>query len=122
LRRVQDWLTGVRIRDIDEDDSNDNDIGNDRDLDLTDAERLRLIHSMIVNSRSEGGAGIRPGIDKFGIVEGLLPLHDYQYDESWVKDWSTKWLIQKQDLMRLRDHFGEKVTSRICPLVARLFA
>ncbi|CAG8502519.1 6707_t:CDS:2, partial [Scutellospora calospora] len=97
--RVHDWLTGVRIRDIDE----------NRDAPLTDAERLRLVHDIITNPLYEGGANIYPGLGDFEIVEGFLPLHDRIYNEDWIKTWSTKWMIDKDDLLRLRNHFGEKI-------------
>ncbi|CAG8808355.1 22537_t:CDS:2, partial [Dentiscutata erythropus] len=44
--RIHDWLVGVRIRDLDE----------DRDVPLTDSERLRLVYEIITNPLNEGGA------------------------------------------------------------------
>ncbi|CAG8449838.1 15493_t:CDS:2 [Acaulospora morrowiae] len=100
--RVNDWLVGVRIRDIDDDSSGS-------DPTLTDAERLRLVHDIITNPRQENGAGINPGLEDFELVECFLPLHDRNYNEDWIKTWSTKWIIDKNDLLLLRNHFGEKI-------------
>ncbi|CAG8522776.1 12987_t:CDS:2 [Racocetra persica] len=97
--RIHDWLVGARIRDIDE----------DTEGPLTDAERLRLVHDIITNPASEGGADINPGLGEFELVEGFLPLQDRSYNEAWMITWSTKWLIEKEDLLQLRNHFGEKI-------------
>ncbi|RIB08528.1 calcium-activated chloride channel-domain-containing protein [Gigaspora rosea] len=97
--RIHDWLVGVRVRDLDE----------DKDMSLTDSERLRLVHEIITNPLIEGGAGINPGLKEFELVEDFLPLHDKSYNEAWIKTWSTKWMIDKEDLLRLRNHFGEKI-------------
>ena len=52
----------------------------DRSLDdLTDANRLRLVHSLITALPSEGGAGIYP--DEASFVEGILPLHDQDFNK-----------------------------------------
>ncbi|CAG8760103.1 5332_t:CDS:2, partial [Dentiscutata heterogama] len=55
------------------------------------------------------GAGINPGLKEFELVEDFLPLQDKSYNEDWIKTWSTKWTIDKNDLLRLRNHFGEKI-------------
>ncbi|CAG8608697.1 3225_t:CDS:2 [Paraglomus brasilianum] len=101
--RLADWLTGVRIRDVDDDSADGS------DSQLTEAERLRLVYDIITNPRSEGGADIKPGSDKLELVGSLLPLHDRVYNDDWIKSWSTKWIINKNDLMSLRNHFGEKI-------------
>lgn len=72
--RVHDWLTGVRIVDIDEPGviaaaSNA----------LTESERLRLVHDIITGTVEDGGATIVPGHDAY--VESILPLHDQQFDK-----------------------------------------
>ncbi|CAG8573086.1 16552_t:CDS:2 [Racocetra fulgida] len=61
----------ARIRDIDE----------DTEGPLTDAERLRLVHDIITNPLSEGGADINPGLGEFELIEGFLPLQDRTYNE-----------------------------------------
>ncbi|CAG8784673.1 21260_t:CDS:2 [Gigaspora margarita] len=71
FERIHDWLVGVRIRDLDE----------DKDMSLTDSERLRLVHEIITNPLNEGGAGINPGLEEFELVEDFLPLHDKSYNE-----------------------------------------
>ncbi|RHZ67771.1 hypothetical protein Glove_299g21 [Diversispora epigaea] len=98
--RVNDWLVGVRLRDTDDHDHSET---------LTDAERLRLVYDIITNPPHEGGAGINPGFKDFELVESFLPLHDHKYNEEWIKTWSTKWVIDREDLFRLKDHYGEKI-------------
>ncbi|CAO3563241.1 unnamed protein product [Mortierella alpina] len=106
---IHDWLAGVRVVDTAQtermlqpvkarDDSLDN---------LSEADRIRLISDLITGLPTEGGAGIYPGHDDF--VESLLPLHDKAFNKSWLKSWSTKWVVTPEDLGQIREHFGEKV-------------
>ncbi|KAG0047477.1 hypothetical protein BGZ83_007469 [Gryganskiella cystojenkinii] len=106
---IHDWLTGVKVADTAEAEQMLQPAKvRDRSLDdLTDGSRLRLIHSLITGLPSEGGAGIYPGETPF--VDGILPLHDRDFNKSWLKSWSTKWFLNHDDLSRIRDHFGEKV-------------
>ncbi|KAF9115153.1 hypothetical protein BGX27_008744 [Mortierella sp. AM989] len=106
---IHDWLAGVRVADTAEtemllkpakerDDSLDN---------VTDSDRIRILCELITGLPNEGGAGIHPGQD--GYVESILPLHDKAFNKSWIKSWSTKWIVNEEDLSKVRDHFGEKV-------------
>ncbi|CAG8463169.1 14408_t:CDS:2 [Ambispora leptoticha] len=101
--RVHDWLTGVRIRDIEDGHDSESDIL------LTEGERLRLVYDVITRSIKENGAGINPGLGEFKLVNSLLPIHNKEYNQTWIKSWSMKWVIDRNDLMLLRDHFGEKI-------------
>ncbi|KAF9431654.1 hypothetical protein BGZ76_011864 [Entomortierella beljakovae] len=106
---LHDWLTGVKVADTVEAEellrpTKERDHSLD---DITDSDRIRLIHDLITGQPSEGGAGIYPGEDEF--VESILPLHDWEFNKSWLTSWSTKWIVSHSDLSRIRDHFGEKV-------------
>ncbi|CAG8539611.1 2426_t:CDS:2 [Ambispora gerdemannii] len=72
--RVHDWLTGVRIRDIED----DHDSGSS--VLLTEGERLRLVYDVITRSKTENGAGINPGLGEFKMVNSLLPIHNKEYN------------------------------------------
>lgn len=76
---------------------------------LTEAERLRIVHAMITQPTTEGGAGITPGKGEWSLVESIFPLHDVKFNKEWMKEWSTKWTVGHDDLKNLRDMFGEKV-------------
>ncbi|KAG0018909.1 hypothetical protein BGZ81_010031, partial [Podila clonocystis] len=106
---IHDWLTGVKIADTAETEKLLQPAkSRDESLDtFTDSDRLRLISELITGLPSEGGAGIYPGYDEF--VESILPLHDKAFNKSWLKSWSTKWIVDHNDLTVVRDHFGEKV-------------
>ncbi|KAF9110472.1 hypothetical protein BGX27_006296 [Mortierella sp. AM989] len=106
---LHDWLTGVKVADMVETEqllkpAKERDQSLD---DLTDSVRIRLIHDLITANPNEGGAGIYPGENDF--VESILPLHDWEFNKNWLKSWSTKWVVNHNDLSRIRDHFGEKV-------------
>ncbi|KAF9357751.1 hypothetical protein BGX26_003147 [Mortierella sp. AD094] len=106
---IHDWLAGVRVADTEEtemllrpatvrDESLDN---------VTDSDRIRVICDLITGFLNEGGAGIHPGEDEH--VESILPLHEKAYNKLWLKSWSTKWVVNQEDLSKVRDHFGERV-------------
>ncbi|KAI9487752.1 MAG: calcium-activated chloride channel-domain-containing protein [Benjaminiella poitrasii] len=101
--RVRDFLLGVRVDDIEK----ESDAIDRTFQDLTEAERLRLIHEILTLPESEGGAGISPLVDKY--VETIMPLHNDDYNNTWLKSWSTKWFINDADLLKIRNHFGEKI-------------
>ncbi|KAG9065231.1 hypothetical protein KI688_002554 [Linnemannia hyalina] len=107
---IHDWLTGVKVADTAEAEemlkpAKDRDQSLD---DLTEADRIRLIHDLITGQPSEGGAGIYPTDNEY--VESILPLHDDEFNKTWLRTWSLKWLVNQADFTQIRDHFGEKVT------------
>ncbi|KAI8061390.1 calcium-activated chloride channel-domain-containing protein [Thamnidium elegans] len=104
--RVRDFLLGVRVDEI-EDTSTSTAVTDQAFNDLTDAERLRLVHEIITQPESDGGAGISVHVDEY--VDSIMPLHDDKFNNAWLKSWSTKWLITDNDLLKIRDHFGEKI-------------
>lgn len=79
--RIHDWLTGVKVADTAEAEemlkpAKDRDQSLD---DLTEADRIRLIHDLITAQPSEGGAGIYPTDNEY--VESILPLHDKEFNK-----------------------------------------
>ncbi|KAG0364653.1 calcium-activated chloride channel-domain-containing protein [Gamsiella multidivaricata] len=106
---IHDWLAGVRVADTAETEQLLQPIKErDHSLDnLSEADRIRYINDLITGLPSEGGAGIYP--DEHEYVESILPLHDKAFNKSWLKAWSTKWLVDQEDLTKIRDQFGEKI-------------
>ncbi|KAF7722025.1 hypothetical protein EC973_003747 [Apophysomyces ossiformis] len=102
LGSIRDFLLGVRVDDIREDAIAARGVD-----DFTDAERLRLVHDILTSAEKDGGADISPNVDKY--VEAIMPLHDEKFDHEWIETWARKWLIDNDDLTKIRDHFGEKV-------------
>lgn len=77
LYRVRDFLLGVRVDEI-EDSSTSTAITDQAFNDLTDAERLRLVHEIITQPESDGGAGISAHVDQY--VDSIMPLHDDKFN------------------------------------------
>ena len=102
--RVQDWLYGIRIstpsKDLKE---------YFKDEPVTEAERLRLVYLLITKPRNEAGAGITPKVGHWKFVDSIFPLHNHAFNKSWIKQWSTKYFLDEQDIDQIRDKFGEKV-------------
>lgn len=126
---MKDWLHGVRAAAPDKE--------TQRSLDsepLTEAERLRIVWQLITLPEGEGGAGVTPKQGEWKLVESVFPLHDHEFNkvpfalpvfhlveifgeleltlgsQAWMKNWSTKWTIGPEELGKLRDRFGEKVS------------
>ncbi|KAI6090182.1 DUF590-domain-containing protein [Hypoxylon rubiginosum] len=102
--RVQDWLYGVRIA------APEKDVGKEfTSQPVTEAERLRTVYLLITKPKNEGGAGITPNVGQWKYVTSIFPLHDHGFNRRWIKQWSTKYYINDQDLDQIRDRFGESV-------------
>lgn len=48
---------------------------------LTEAERLRVVYTLIASPASDGGCGITPGLDPWGYVEFISPLFDSKFNK-----------------------------------------
>ncbi|PSS02106.1 calcium-activated chloride channel-domain-containing protein [Coniella lustricola] len=102
--RVQDWLYGVRTS------------APSKDLTsyfeeepVVEAEKLRLVYLLITKPKAEGGAGITPKIGHWKYVCSVFPLHNHAFNRNWIKQWSTKYILDDSDINEIRDKFGEKV-------------
>ncbi|KAI5866782.1 DUF590-domain-containing protein [Durotheca rogersii] len=102
--RVQDWLYGVRI------------IAPDKTVavefssrPVSEAERLRTVYLLITKPKNEGGAGITPKIGQWKDIVSIFPLHNHAFNRQWIKQWSSKYLLNDKDLDQIRDKFGESV-------------
>ncbi|KAI0913638.1 DUF590-domain-containing protein [Ustulina deusta] len=102
--RVQDWLFSVRATAPEKDI-----IKAFENEPVTEAERLRLVYLLITKPKNEGGAGITPKAGRWTQVTSIFPLHDDSFNSSWIKEWSTKYILEDGDLDRIRDKFGESV-------------
>ncbi|KAJ3105008.1 hypothetical protein HDU97_008616 [Phlyctochytrium planicorne] len=85
---------------------------------ITPADRLRLIHELIVSPTYEGGAGVNVGQPtnlKFnetvgnGHVEALFALHDNEFCDKWLRSWSRKWFLGFDDISMIRENMGERI-------------
>jgi anoctamin-10 len=102
--RVQDWLYGVRTS------APDKQIQQAiEDEPITEAERLRLVYLLITKPKNEGGAGITPKQGEWQGVESVFAPHDHNFNKTWIKDWSTKYFLDFNDLTKIRDRLGEKI-------------
>ena len=102
--RVQDWLYGVRIT------SPEKDVEKAfKDEPVTDAERLRLVYLLITKPKNDGGAGITPNASRWKNVASIFPLHNHAFNRQWIKQWSSKYILDEKDLDQIRDKFGESV-------------
>jgi len=102
--RVRDWLHGVRAAEPNAE--TEGALTKDK---LTEAERFRILHSLITRPKSEGGAGIVPKQEPWQNVESLFPLHDHVFNKNFMSKWSRQTTLKTEDLDEIRDRFGEKI-------------
>jgi anoctamin-10 len=69
---------------------------------LTPADRLRLVHTYITSTTSDGGLGIIPRSEEWDLVESVLGLHDHEFNEVWIRSWTTR-QISSVKLEKIRE-------------------
>ena len=42
-------------------------------------------------------------------MASVFPLHDHSFNRQWIKQWSTKYYLDEEDINQIRDRFGERV-------------
>ena len=75
---------------------------------LSNAEKIRLIHSYITSTPTDGGLGISPDAPEWDLVESIFPLHDREFN----KHWSTAWKPNTNasvELNKIRYQFGDSI-------------
>ncbi len=102
--RLQDWLYGVRTT------APNGDLERYlQDEPVSDAERLRLAYLLITKPKNDGGAGITPRSGQWRHVRSVFPLHDHAFNRTWIKQWSTKYMLSEADFSQIRDRFGDRI-------------
>jgi hypothetical protein len=77
-------------------------------INLTPAHKLNLIYGILTEPPSDGGIGITPGHGEWTFVSSIFPLHNYNLNKEWITRWSTKWVIDTEEINWIRNNFGEK--------------
>jgi anoctamin-10 len=73
---------------------------------LTPAERLRLVHSYISATAVEGGLGIVPGAHDYPRVESIVALHDKEFNDKWIHEWTRRQMgfgVSYKELVKIKD-------------------
>ena len=48
---------------------------------MTEAERLRVVYTLIASPVQDGGVGVTPGLDPWESVEFISPLTDLEFNK-----------------------------------------
>ena len=89
--------------------------GENRDISsspLCPADRIRLIHTYITASTSQGGLEIDSGSGKWPHVKSVFTLHDRVFNHNWIIDWTKRQLglhITFEELDVIQHQFGEAI-------------
>ncbi len=51
---------------------------------ITAAERLRLVHTYVTATHSDGGLDIHPENDVWSRVDSIMALHDSEFNDRWM--------------------------------------
>ncbi|KAK9366695.1 calcium-activated chloride channel-domain-containing protein [Lipomyces kononenkoae] len=99
--QIKDWLFGIRTSaPVVQDKLDDN---------FSTAERLRLVYERLTNSQKDHGLGITPGQGDWVFVKSIFALHDPKFNVAWIERWSTKWVLDDDELDIIKNSFGEKI-------------
>jgi anoctamin-10 len=60
-------------------------------INLSDADRVRLVHDYITWTTADGGLAVVPGTEQWSRVTNIMAIHDQEFNERWLKAWSTQW-------------------------------
>ncbi|KAI3651963.1 hypothetical protein MP228_003266 [Amoeboaphelidium protococcarum] len=94
--RIDDWMKGVGDLSIDPVDK----ASLSALKTLSKSERYRLIHEILVRELTNYDGRLE---------YDLYPLHDDEFNQKWIKSWSSKWILNFDDLKVAREHFGEEL-------------
>ncbi|KAG8752533.1 hypothetical protein FRC14_006957 [Serendipita sp. 396] len=89
--------------------------GEDRDFSaapVSPADRLRLVHSYVTATNTQGGLGIAPGSKKWPHVKSVFVLHDRTFNHTWISSWTKRQLgfsLSDKELDVVKNQFGESV-------------
>ena len=72
-------------------------------VNLSDADRVRLLHDYITWTTADGGLAVVPGAEQWGRVTNIMAIHDQEFNERWLKAWSTHG-VGSVDLDKIKDH------------------
>jgi hypothetical protein len=100
-QRRRDFLLGVRVNDI------NSALDSSFEDSITEGERLHLVYELLTLPETDGGAGVSNITDEY--IQSIFPLHDEEFNKKWIKSWSHKWKVTDDDLLKIRDQFGEKI-------------
>lgn len=66
---------------------------------------------MLTAPKEDGGADLTPKQGEWKYIDSIFPLHDNATNQEWMKDWSQKTFLTREDLDQIRNKFGEKVIT-----------
>ncbi|KAK4082415.1 uncharacterized protein Triagg1_2227 [Trichoderma aggressivum f. europaeum] len=101
--RVRDWLYGV---------TQTRPPGNKYTIVPAwyEAEDILSMDHLVNWPQSMGGAGITPGIGQWKNVKAIYPMHNDKVNQALLRGLSKKLLLGIEDLDKIRDLFGSKVS------------
>lgn len=76
-----------------------------KNVSLSDADRLRLVHDYITWTTADGGLAIVSGTEEWNCVTDIMAIHDQEFNERWLKAWTSRGIGSGSvDLDKVKDH------------------
>jgi hypothetical protein len=72
---------------------------------LSSGDRIRLLHDYVTEGLDVNSTSVE-GLDVFC-------LHDEGFNRDWIEKWGTKLKLGDEDIVMVRDQFGEKVLMSV---------
>jgi len=69
---------------------------------------LRLAYLLITKPRTKR-RGITPKTGEWKGVESIFALHDHTFNKEWIKELTSKYLLNSKDLVEIRDRLGRRL-------------
>ena len=105
-RYTDDWLRGAGFADdifLHQQQKQSSDL-------ISRAERLRLIHEILMDTEQKGGANLIPtDPDVLLLDAALFTPHRKTFNQKWLKTWSTRWWLTIDDLTFIQQELGTQV-------------
>ncbi|KAL2162504.1 hypothetical protein VTH06DRAFT_7418 [Thermothelomyces fergusii] len=112
--RLKDWLYGIVQKHPGG--------GKDSVVDgAFEAEDVLSVYHLVTWPKSNGGAGITPGYGQWKNVECVFPLHNEPANQALLRHMNSRLWLTSDDLDRIRDLFGTKVTDSPLAMVVAFY-
>lgn len=80
---------------------------------INPAERLRLVHSYVTATPSDGGLGIHPDNNVWSRVESIMALHDPEFNDRWIRSVAKTIDIGHKELDIIRSQVRASISNHV---------
>jgi anoctamin-10 len=71
-------------------------------VELSSADRIRLVHSFLTWTIDDGGLAVIPGSNEWSRVTSILAIHDPEFDKLWIRSLTSR-ALSSVDFDKIKD-------------------